>query len=62
MTSNKGRNTNDSKMPKQRKTTLKWQKDGELTAIDMTRILDRLQNAELTTCDFSCDIEDKKII
>ena len=37
--------------PAQRKTTLKWARDGELSAIDMARILDRLSNPELTQCD-----------
>ena len=41
------------KNPPQRKTTLKWCRDGELSAIDMARILDRLQNQELTKCDIS---------
>ena len=35
----------------QRKTTLKWNSDGELSEIDMARILDRLANPELTQCD-----------
>ncbi len=35
----------------QRKTTLKWNADGELSAIDMARVLSRLANTELTQCD-----------
>ena len=30
---------------------LKWSNDGELSSIDMARILDRLKNQQLTTCD-----------
>tara|TARA_Y100001968_G_scaffold52395_2_gene43324 strand:+ start:1275 stop:1475 length:201 start_codon:yes stop_codon:yes gene_type:complete len=41
----------------QRKTTLKWQENGELSEIDMARILDRLNDAELTACDLTCEIE-----
>ncbi len=36
------------------KTTLKWNNDGELSAVDMTRILDRLANPKLTQCDLAC--------
>ena len=39
--------------PPQRKTTLKWGSDGELSAVDMARILDRLNNPKLTECDIS---------
>ncbi len=42
----------------QRKTTLKWSRDGELSAVDMTRILSRLGNTQLTECDLSCDVRD----
>ncbi|WP_320668466.1 hypothetical protein [Prochlorococcus sp. MIT 1307] len=38
-------------IPAQRKTTLKWSSDGELSAVDMARILDRLATPELTKCD-----------
>ncbi|KGG21617.1 hypothetical protein EV11_0686 [Prochlorococcus sp. SS52] len=41
--------------PRQRKTTLKWNSDGELTAIDKARILERLTNKELTECELSCN-------
>ena len=34
----------------QRKTTLKWSSDGELSSIDMTRILELLANKELIQC------------
>ena len=46
------------KVPAQRKTTLKWTSDGELSAVDMARILDRLTNPALSQCDFACDIDD----
>ena len=39
------------KEPAQRKTTLKWNSDGELSAVDMARILDRLTKPELSQCD-----------
>ena len=42
--------------PRQRKTTLKWTSDGELSAIDKARILERLTNKELTECELSCNI------
>ena len=44
--------------PAQRKTTLKWSNDGELSAIDMARILDKLKQSELTECDITCPIEE----
>ena len=37
--------------PAQRKTTLKWDETGELTSIDMARIIDRLTQPELNHCD-----------
>ena len=43
----------------QRKTTLKWSPDGELSSIDMTRILDILANKELTQCVLACDANKK---
>ena len=39
----------------QRKTILKWSTDGELSSIDMTRILELLANKELTQCVLACD-------
>tara|TARA_B100000700_G_scaffold329533_2_gene451590 strand:- start:4076 stop:4234 length:159 start_codon:yes stop_codon:yes gene_type:complete len=41
----------NEKIPPQRKTTLKWSEDGELSAIDMVRIIDRLSKSELKKCD-----------
>ena len=46
------------KVSPQRKTTLKWGNDGELSSIDMTRILDKLSKAELTECDLACNLEE----
>ena len=46
--------------PVQRKTTLKWSSDGELSAVDMARILERISNPELTQCDLLCDLEDQQ--
>jgi len=39
------------KIPQQRKTTLKWGRNGELSSIDMVRILDRLNDQNLTECE-----------
>ena len=46
------------KEPLQRKTTLKWTSEGELSAVDMARILDRLANPQLTECDLACELKD----
>tara|TARA_Y100001968_G_C18917852_1_gene508343 strand:+ start:397 stop:576 length:180 start_codon:yes stop_codon:yes gene_type:complete len=45
----------DQQVPPQRKTTLKWSKNGELSSIDMARIISRLNNPDLTACEISCD-------
>ena len=45
--------------PIQRKTTLKWSSDGELSSIDMARILDLLANKELTQCVLACNANKK---
>ncbi len=37
--------------PAQRKTTLKWDENGELTSIDMARTIDRLTQPGLNRCD-----------
>ncbi len=39
----------------QRKTTLKWNSNGELSEIDMLRILDKLSYSELNKCELTCD-------
>ena len=46
------------KVSSQRKTTLKWGINGELSAIDMTRVLDRLAKTELTECDLACGVNE----
>ncbi len=45
--------------PIQRKTTLKWSSDGELSSIDMARILQLLANKELTQCALACNANKK---
>ena len=40
---------------KQRKTTLKWNSNGELSAIDMLRIIDRIHSFELKRCELTCN-------
>ena len=43
-------------VPIQRKSTLKWSSNGELTSIDMARILERLADPDLTKCELSCNL------
>ena len=47
------------KIPQQRKTTLKWGTNGELSAVDMVRILDRLNDQDLTECEIPLDTKKK---
>ena len=47
------------KIPQQRKTTLKWGRNGELSSIDMVRILDRLNDQDLTKCEIALETEEK---
>ena len=47
---------NKKKHP-QRKTTLKWNSNGELSELDMLRILDKITDAELNQCELTCDLE-----
>ena len=50
------------KIPEQRKTTLKWGTNGELSALDMVRILDRLNDQDLTECEIPLEtVKEKKI-
>ena len=49
---------NREKSSLQRKTTLKWGSDGELSSIDMTRILGKLAETELTECDLDCNLDE----
>ena len=46
-----------NKIPQQLKTTLKWGTNGELSALDMVRILDRLNDQDLTECEIPLDRE-----
>jgi len=41
----------------QRKTTLKWNSNGELSEIDMLRILDKLSSNDLSQCELTCDFD-----
>ena len=41
---------------KQRKTTLKWKENGDLSEIDMLRILEKLSQNELNCCDLTCEL------
>ena len=50
------------KIPQQRKTTLKWGTDGELSALDMVRILDRLNDHDLTECEIPLETAKEKKI
>ena len=49
----------DMKKTIQRKTTLKWSSNGELSSVDMARILDLLANKELTQCVLACDANNR---
>jgi len=50
------------KIPQQRKTTLKWGTNGELSALDMVRILDRLNDQDLTECEIPLEtVKGKKL-
>ena len=48
------------KIPQQRKTTLKWGTNGELSAIDMVSILDRLNDQDLTECEIPLETVKEK--
>ena len=39
----------------QRKTTLKWNSNGELSEIDMLRILEKISYSDLYKCELTCD-------
>ena len=50
------------KIPQQRKTTHKWGTNGELSALDMVRILDRLNDQDLTECEIPLEtVKEKKL-
>ena len=46
---------NKSTNPAQRKTTLKWNKNGELSSVDMVRIINALSVTELKECELACN-------
>ena len=46
---------NKSTNPAQRKTTLKWNINGELSSIDMARIINALSERELKECELACN-------
>lgn len=60
MGENKNHSLQQKDIPVQRKPTLKWERDGELSAIDMSRILNRLSKTKLTECDLACHIRQKE--
>ena len=60
MDQKKNREKNTLKIPQQRKTTLKWATNGELSSIDMVRILDRLNDQDLTECQITLEKDKKK--
>ena len=42
----------------QRKTTLKWKSNGELSEVDMLRILEKIPyNNDLNQCELTCDYD-----
>ena len=45
---------NKSTNTAQRKTTLKWNTNGELSSIDMARIINSLSVSELKECELAC--------
>ena len=46
---------NKSTHQAQRKTTLKWNTNGELSSIDMARIINTLSVRELKECELACN-------
>ena len=50
-----------TKSTPQRKTTLKWNINGELSSIDMARIIKTLAVRELSECEFACNRNAKKL-
>ena len=47
----------NKKYSPQKKTTLKWNSNGDLSEIDMLRILDKISDAELNQCELTCDLD-----
>ena len=50
---------NKSTNTTQPKTTLKWNKNGELSSIDMVRIINALSDVELKECELTCNLINK---
>ena len=62
MVQKRSQDNKSKKIPQQRKTTLKWGTNGELSALDMVRILDRLNDQDLTECEIPLEtVKEKKI-
>ena len=59
MEQRKSQEQKTTKIPQQRKTTLKWGTNGELSSIDMVRILDRLNDQDLTESEIPLETEEK---
>ena len=59
MVQKKSKEQKTIKIPQQRKTTLKWGANGELSSIDMVRIIDRLNDQDLTECQIPLEREKK---
>ena len=47
----------NEKYSPQRKTTLKWNYNGDLSEIDMLRILDKISKHELNQCELTCELD-----
>ena len=60
MLQKRSKQSESKKIPQQRKTTLKWGTNGELSALDMVRILDRLNDQDLTECEIPLEILKEK--
>ncbi len=62
MVQKRSKENNSKKIPQQRKTTLKWGTNGELSALDMVRILDRLNDQDLTECEIPLEtVKEEKL-
>ena len=48
----------NKKYSHQRKTTLKWNSNGDLSEIDMLRILEKISTAELNQCELTCNLDE----
>ena len=46
----------------QRKTTLKWNSNGELSEIDMLRILEKISSHDLNQCELTCDSDTNWVV